>query len=108
MENSKMDQAVTGQTVLVTGGSGFIASYCMIALLKAGYSVRATLRSLRRVDEVKEMLRAGGVQDFGRLSFVEADLGAEAGWLEAVRGCTYVIHPASPTPKPGATGEGAS
>jgi nucleoside-diphosphate-sugar epimerase len=32
-------------TVLVTGGSGFIASHCMVKLLKAGYTVRATVRT---------------------------------------------------------------
>ncbi|WP_197933071.1 NAD-dependent epimerase/dehydratase family protein [Spirosoma aureum] len=36
------------QTVLVTGGSGFIASYCIMALLREGYKVKATLRSLKK------------------------------------------------------------
>lgn len=84
--------------VLVTGGSGFIASYCIIALLEAGYSVRASLRSLGKSDEVKDMLRQGGIQSFDKLSFVQADLDNEASWIDAVKGCTYVIHTASPTP----------
>jgi len=92
-------------TVLVTGGSGFIASYCMIALLNKGYAVRASLRSLGRVAEVKQMLTVGGIRNFDDLSFVEADLSKEGGWAAAVSGCDYVIHPASPTPNPAARHE---
>ncbi|WP_431209286.1 SDR family oxidoreductase [Puia sp. P3] len=92
-------------TVLVTGGSGFIASYCMIALLNKGYAVRASLRSLGRVAEVKQMLTVGGIRNFDGLSFVEADLSKERGWAAAVSGCDYIIHPASPTPNPAARHE---
>ncbi|RAI97893.1 nucleoside-diphosphate-sugar epimerase [Chitinophaga skermanii] len=93
MENSS-NQA----QVLVTGGSGFIASYCIIALLKAGFKVKASVRSLKRTEEVKAMLRQGGVNSFESLSFVEADLQDAASWHNAVKDCTYVIHTASPTP----------
>ncbi|WP_262714344.1 hypothetical protein [Mucilaginibacter metallidurans] len=44
------------------------------------------------------MLRTGGVEAGDRLSFIAADLAADAGWEEAVAGCTYVLHVASPTP----------
>lgn len=93
-----METANNGKMVLVTGGSGFIASYCIIALLNKGYKVKASLRSLKRIADVKQMLTNGGISDFDNLSFVEADLSHENGWKEAVQGCTYVIHPASPTP----------
>ncbi|AQX07678.1 SDR family oxidoreductase [Elizabethkingia ursingii] len=86
------------ETVLVTGGSGFIASYCIIALLNNGYKVKATLRSLKKSALVKQMLQEGGINSFDDLSFVEADLGNESCWEEAVKGCNYVIHVASPTP----------
>ena len=86
------------ETVLVTGGSGFIASYCIIALLRKGYKVKASLRSLNRVADVKQMLTVAGIRDFDNLSFVQADLSQESGWMEAAKGCTYIIHPASPTP----------
>lgn len=89
---------MTNQQVLVTGGTGFIAQYCMLALLKAGYRVRTTVRSLKRVDEVRANLKAGGVDAGDRLSFVVADLASDAGWAEAVAGCDYVQHGASPTP----------
>ncbi len=84
--------------VLVTGGSGFIAQYCMLALLGAGYRVRTTLRSMSRSQEVLDNLKTGGVEPGDRLSFIQADLMSDAGWPEAVSGCRYVIHGASPTP----------
>ena len=84
--------------VLVTGGTGFIAQHCILALLREGFRVRTTVRSLAREAEVRENLKTGGVQPGASLSFVVADLGADAGWAEAARGCIYVIHGASPTP----------
>lgn len=84
--------------VLVTGGTGFIAQHCMLALLHNGYRVRTTVRSLRREAEVREHLKTGGIEAGDRLSFIAADLTADDGWAEAVAGCTYVMHGASPTP----------
>lgn len=90
--------------VLVTGGTGFIAQYCILALLNRGYRVRTTVRSLAREAEVRGHLKAGGVEAGERLSFVTADLGDDRGWAEAAAGCAYVLHGASPTP----TGDKAS
>jgi dihydroflavonol-4-reductase len=84
--------------VLVTGGSGFIAVHCMVKLLQQGYAVRATLRSLSRENEVKGMLRNGGITSFDNLSFIEANLSDDKNWDEAVKDCEYVLHVASPTP----------
>ena len=89
----------TQKLVLVTGGAGFIAVHCMIQLLNEGYRVRATLRSIDREGGVRAMLREGGVEADNRLTFVQANLSADENWNEAVHGCTYVIHVASPTPK---------
>ncbi|GAB3935761.1 SDR family oxidoreductase [Larkinella terrae] len=89
----------TKETVLVTGGSGFIASYCIIALLNQGFNVKATLRSLKKADLVTQMLKEGGVRSVDGLSFAEADLRNESSWEKAVEGCQYVIHVASPTPQ---------
>ncbi len=86
------------QTVLVTGGTGFIAQYCILALLQAGYRVRTTVRSLAREAEVRAQLKAGGQEPGDRLAFVVADLGSDAGWAEAAAGCRYAMHGASPTP----------
>lgn len=84
--------------VLVTGGSGFIAAHCIAQLLDAGYRVRATVRSLRREPDVRVMLKHAGCENEDKLSFTVADLTADAGWPEAVAGCTYVLHVASPFP----------
>lgn len=86
-------------TVLVTGGSGFIASHCILQLLAAGHQVRTTVRNLRREGEVRTMLKQGGAGEAGdRLTFVAADLQADAGWPQAVAGCDHVLHVASPFP----------
>ena len=82
--------------VLVTGGSGFIASYCILQLLAAGHQVRTTVRSLKRESDVRAMLRQGGAEPGDRLSFFAAELEQDAGWREAVTGCDYVLHVASP------------
>jgi len=87
--------SVTTDTVLVTGASGFIAGHCIVELLRGGYRVRGTLRSLERSDEVRQAVgRAIDAED--RLSFVAADLLSDDGWQEAARGCRYVLHVASP------------
>ena len=85
-------------TVLVTGGSGFIACHCILQLLAAGYQVRTTVRSLKRETDVRAMLKEGGAEPGDRLSFVVADLENDAGWSAAVAGCEYVLHVASPLP----------
>ncbi|MDJ1506710.1 aldehyde reductase [Xanthocytophaga agilis] len=87
------------KTVLVTGGAGFIAVHCILQLLNVGYRVRATLRDLSRETAVRAMLREGGVEAGERLTFIQADLSTDANWDEAVKGCSYVLHVASPTPK---------
>jgi dihydroflavonol-4-reductase len=89
----------TDKLVLVTGGAGFIAVHCVLQLLNTGYRVRATLRSLDRAAAVRAMLREGGVEAGERLTFIETDLSADTNWDEAVKGCAYVLHVASPTPK---------
>src|SRR5215471_19540298 len=86
-------------TVLVTGGSGFIGSHSILQLLAAGHQVRSTVRSLKREGDVRAMLREGGSEAEDRLSFIAADLTGDAGWPEAVAGCDYVLHVASPFPE---------
>jgi nucleoside-diphosphate-sugar epimerase len=89
---------VSGELVLVTGGSGFIATHCMLQLLAAGYRVRTTVRALGREAEVRATLKAAGADAGDRLAFFAADLTADAGWAEAVVGCDFVLHVASPFP----------
>ena len=73
------------ETVLVTGGSGYVASYCIAQLLNEGACVRTTVRSLAREAEVRASV--GKLADAGeRLTFVAADLTHDAGWREACAG----------------------
>jgi hypothetical protein len=60
--------------------------------------VRTTVRSLKREGDVREMLKVGGAERSDRLSFIAADLEYDQGWPEAVAGCEYVPHVASPLP----------
>jgi len=85
-------------TVLVTGGSGFVGSHSILQLLSAGHEVRTTVRNLAREGCVRAMLKAGGAEPGDRLSFIAVDLESDAGWPEAVVGCDYVLHVASPFP----------
>jgi dihydroflavonol-4-reductase len=93
MESS---QAGAG-TVLVTGGSGFLGSWCVVELLRRGYQVRTTVRNPSREPEVRAMLEPE-VDAGERLSFHVADLTEDAGWEDAVGGCDYILHVASPFP----------
>src|SRR5262245_13132695 len=83
------------QTVLVTGGGGFIAGWCVVELLRRGYRVRATIRSADREPAIREAI-ARQIEPAGRLDFAFADLTKNDGWDAAVAGCTYVLHVASP------------
>lgn len=83
------------ETVLVTGGSGYIAGWIIVQLLKQGYRVRTTVRSYSREAAVRNAV-AGQIAPEERLTFSVADLLKDDGWSDAVSGCRYVIHVASP------------
>ncbi|MGA8744410.1 MAG: aldehyde reductase [Solirubrobacterales bacterium] len=86
-----------GTTVLVTGGSGFLGGWCVIGLLQRGYRVRATVRSLSREADVRATV-GSELDPADRLTVLAADLTSDVGWREAVGGCEYVLHVASPFP----------
>jgi nucleoside-diphosphate-sugar epimerase len=82
------------ETVLVTGGNGFIGGWCIVELLQRGYAVRTTIRSLSKEQSVRAAVASAGV--VGDLAFFAADLTKDEGWDAAVAGCDYVLHVASP------------
>jgi nucleoside-diphosphate-sugar epimerase len=84
-----------GKTVLVTGGSGFVAGWCIVDLLKQGYAVRATMRSLDKAPTLRAAI-AAKLGSADGLTIVPADLMRDEGWAEAMAGIDFVLHVASP------------
>ncbi|MEL6818416.1 MAG: aldehyde reductase [Pseudomonadota bacterium] len=87
--------------VVLTGITGFIAKHIALQLLNAGYTVRGTLRSKNRANEVIEALKphlTDGVDIGEKLSFYEANLTGDQGWAEVMAGADVLVHTASPFP----------
>ncbi|PZU22542.1 MAG: aldehyde reductase [Chryseobacterium sp.] len=89
---------MSNQTVLVTGGTGFVGVHTILQLLQKGFKVHTTIRSLAKKETVINALKEGGLSDLSNLSFYEADLTSDNGWLEAMQGVKYALHVASPFP----------
>jgi len=81
--------------VLVTGISGYIGQHCAAELLKSGYAVRGSVRSLSKTEEVSKGIK-NVIDPKGNLEFCELDLTLDKGWDKAMEGCDYVLHVASP------------
>ena len=81
-------------TVLVSGGSGYIAGFLIRQLVAEGWMVHTTVRSLAKEAAVRAVLAV----DNSRVKFFAADLNADAGWADAMAGCGFVAHVASPVP----------
>lgn len=84
-----------GELVLVTGGSGYVAGWCIVELLERGYDVRTTVRAADKEAAVISAVSTA-VDPAGRLSFAVADLTSDEGWDAAVKDVDYVLHVASP------------
>ena len=84
------------ETVLVTGGSGYLGGWCIDELLERATSVRTTVRNLAR--EPKSARRSAPGRRRRSLTF-SRPICSDDGWTEAVAGCDYVLHVASPFPR---------
>jgi dihydroflavonol-4-reductase len=82
------------ERILLTGVTGYIGQHCAAELLKQGYEVVGTIRSRTKADATRTAIAQ--VAPVERLRFAEADLMSDAGWREAMSGCTFAIHVASP------------
>ena len=80
--------------VLVTGASGYIASYCIKVLLEKGFKVKASVRDLKKVDIVKKSLVDTSNNE--NIEFCELNLLNDYGWNKALKDCDYLMHIASP------------
>jgi dihydroflavonol-4-reductase len=83
------------ELILVTGGSGYIAGWCIVELLRRGYDVRTTVRGPDKERAVADAV-SSVVDPAGHLSFAVADLTSDEGWDTAVKGVDRVLHVASP------------
>lgn len=81
--------------ILITGGTGYLASWIIKQLLDDGKEVRSTVRSLVQKDKYAH-LTAMAVKSKGKLQLFEADLLKSGSFAEAMKDCELVIHTASP------------
>ena len=86
----------TSTKILVTGANGFIGLHTVLHFLKAGYDVSATVRTKEQGENVRQTLSKH--TETQNLEFVYADLLSDEGWDQAVAGCDFVLHVASPFP----------
>ncbi|MEW6730350.1 MAG: SDR family oxidoreductase [Acidobacteriota bacterium] len=76
------------ETVLVTGGAGFIGSHLVERLLKEGYHVRV-------LDNFSTGRQANLAQVLDEIELYEADLRDDIAVKEAVTGSVYILHQAA-------------
>ncbi|MBR0834266.1 NAD-dependent epimerase/dehydratase family protein [Bradyrhizobium manausense] len=83
------------ETVLVTGGSGFVASHVISQLLASDAVVHTTVRSVKNRAKVQPLIDLQ-VRYPNRLKLFEADLLKSDSFDAAMTGCSVVYHVASP------------
>jgi dihydroflavonol-4-reductase len=88
-----LDETAAMTRVAVTGGSGFLAGWCITQLLARGHEVVATVRSPQRETGVRAAVGATSTEP---LSFRVVDMCGDDGWDDALAGCEVVLHVASP------------
>ncbi|MCC5932214.1 MAG: aldehyde reductase [Cyclobacteriaceae bacterium] len=81
--------------VLVTGASGYIASWIVLQLLEKGITVHGTVRNFADVEKIQHLQVLQ--QNYpGKLKLFEADLLKDRSFDQAMQGCELIIHTASP------------
>ena len=81
--------------VLVTGATGYVGKWTVIEALRAGHSVRGTVRSEAKAAAVRQAVAGQlGADPGARLEFAICDLLDDKGWTEAMVGCSAVLHTA--------------
>ncbi|KAI8576452.1 hypothetical protein K450DRAFT_256823 [Umbelopsis ramanniana AG] len=84
---------MTGELVLVTGANGFVGSHVCRELLNKGYRIRVAVRSESKANDVKKV----NPQHKDRIeSVIVPDITSSGAFDQAVQGCDYVMHIASP------------
>ncbi len=81
--------------VLVTGGTGYMASWIIKMLLEEGINVHATVRDPSDIQKVKHLTILADASE-AQLKLFKADLIDPAGFDESMQDCELVIHTASP------------
>jgi len=81
--------------ILVTGATGYIASWIIKKLLEQGHTVHGTVRNLEKKAKYDHLLELEKASE-GTLKLFEADLVKEGSFFDAMEGCEVVIHTASP------------
>lgn len=81
--------------VLVTGVAGYIGQHCALELLKKGFNVIGSLRNISKAHEVETAIKQH-IEIKDNLEFCQLDLLIDNGWEEAMNGCDFVLHVASP------------
>lgn len=85
----------TQNPVLVTGATGYVASWIVKRLLEEGVTVHAAVRNPNNPDSIRHLQgMAAGLP--GTLRLFQADLLQEDSYHAAMKGCEIVFHTASP------------
>lgn len=82
--------------ILVTGASGYIATWIIKMLLDEGYTVHGTVRDPNRKSSVEPLWAIAKSAPQGTLKLYKADLLDIGSFDEAMSGCSIVMHTASP------------
>lgn len=85
----------TTKPILVTGGSGYIATWIIKQLLDEGKLVHTTVRNIKDSKKYQHLLDIAKKAN-GKLEVFEADLLKEGSFEKAMQNCELLMHTASP------------